>query len=66
MSTKLKANLEEAIQKWTNREAEDGDNWPDSTYFGNTVVARMAEAAYAVFMASHEAQDYAASQEPEE
>lgn len=65
MSTKLKASLEEAIQTWANKHAESGDAWPSEGYFGETLAARMAEAAYAVFMVSFEAQEFAKAQGPE-
>ena len=60
MSTKLKASLESAIQKWIDENADTDDwllaYWPDSQ------TARMAEAAYSVMMASVEGQQYADSE----
>lgn len=58
MSVKLLATLEEAIQVWADKQAET-DMWMNDTYWGDTMVSRMAQAAYAVMMASHEAQLYA-------
>jgi hypothetical protein len=59
MSTKLRASLEDAIDKWAQKEAEKTESWFNDTYWGDTMTASMAEAAYAVMMAAHEAQLYA-------
>ena len=58
MSTKLKASLEEALQAWADKAAES-EYWLEDTYWGDTMISRMAEASYAVIMGAHEAQLYA-------
>ncbi len=61
MTSKLKASLEGVIERWLNRIANDIDR-PDS-FIAENLHVRMAEAAAAVFDASHEAQVFAKQQE---
>jgi hypothetical protein len=60
MSTRLKAGIEAAIQKWMDAECE-AEDWPDA-YIAPTTVIRMTEAAYAVFMANAEGQQFSEEQ----
>lgn len=66
MSTALKASLEEAIQAWADKESESGDKWDammNDVYWPNTLVERMAEAAYQIMLANRDGQKFAKDQE---
>ena len=56
MTTKIRASLEEAIQEWADK-ASDESLFPPA-YWPDSQTSRMAEAAYAVLMASIEGQEY--------
>lgn len=57
MTTRLKAKLEKSIQRWIDEECEHGD-WPQF-WVCDSFVPLMTEAAYSVFKASYEGQQFA-------
>jgi len=58
-SFELKSSLQKALQKWMDSACED-DEWYDLDFFCQpTLAQRMAEASYAVLLASAENQHYA-------
>ncbi len=61
MSTRLKAKLEEKIEKWIGSQCEYGD-WPE-TFSYNELAQHMADAAFAVFTSCVEGQRFAKEQE---
>ena len=63
MSTEIKASLEKYIDDWIESNAED-ESWNWANYwYDERLAERMAEAAYAVFMAAREAQAFAKARE---
>lgn len=63
MTTHIKASLEKHILEWIETNADAGAfDWEHYWYDAN-LGARMAAAAYGVFMAAREAQDFAKAQE---
>ena len=60
MTTRLKASLEEAIDKWVKSEC-DSEDWL-KTWWPDSLTPRMAEAAYQVMMANHDGQSFADEQ----
>lgn len=54
MSTRLKALLEDAIQEFADKHGEDQD-WP-LAWWADDQTARMADAAYSIWMASVQGQ----------
>lgn len=59
----LKESLEQAINQWVEEAAEAGvEGWSDYWYAGD-LQERMAEAAWAVFRAARQAQDFAKEQD---
>jgi hypothetical protein len=56
MSTAYRASLEQAMRTWIDAHSEDS-GWPQ-WWYDSKLELRMADAAYAVFMAAREAQDF--------
>jgi hypothetical protein len=61
MSTRLRASLEAAIQKWADAECEE-DDWSEH-YAPPSLIPNMAQAAYLVFQANADGQAFAKEQE---
>ena len=57
MNTRLKADIEEAIQETLNTHCEN-DDVPWNNYIHSTLVSQMADAAALVFDSAQEAQEY--------
>lgn len=64
MSTALKATLEKAIQEWADKQAEsvEWSSFMNDVYWPETMVPRMAEAAYQIMLANNEGQRFAEEQ----
>lgn len=62
MTTAIKASLEDVIQKWADKECEQGVLGDRDAWWPDRLTERMAEAAYAVLMANDEGQKYATEQ----
>lgn len=62
MTTKIKASLEQAIQDWADKCAEEASLDPIQAWWPDTLTARMADAAYGILMANYEGQDFAKKQ----
>ena len=57
MNTRLKADIEEAIQETLNDHCED-DDVPWNNYIHPTLVRQMTDAAALIFDSAQEAQEY--------
>jgi hypothetical protein len=65
MSTEIKASIVRAIAVWIEDHASNDDfNW-SQYWYDEDLDERMAAAAYAVFMAARDAQDFAKEREKE-
>jgi hypothetical protein len=61
---KLKASLADAIERWIEKEASEGDGRDAlSTYFGDFTAELMADAAFIVLLAQSDLSDYLRDQE---
>lgn len=60
MSTRLLAALEAKVQEWMDAECEAND-WPDA-YVAPSLRSQMAKAAFLVFEANRDGQEYAESE----
>ena len=66
MTTKIKASLEDAISKWSATICESDDWRAMEVWWPESLIPRMADAAYQVLMMNTEAQKFMGEQEGDE